>query len=67
MFYLECPEIVDEHIWKPEVVDQLQVDWDHGVLVGGVDLPGEALRDVKPRLSPHHIKIGTELHAVFLK
>ena len=66
LLYLECLEIVDEDIWKPEMVDELQVDRDHGARVGGVDLLGEALRNVQPRLPPHHVKIGTKLHAVFL-
>ena len=66
LLYLECLEIVDEDIWKPEMVDELQVDRDHGARVGGVDLLGEALGNVQPRLPPHHVKIGAKLHAVFL-
>ena len=34
LLYLESFEVVDEDVWKPELVDQLEVDWDHGVLVG---------------------------------
>ena len=66
LLYLECLEIVDEDIWKPKMVDELQVDRDHGARVGGVDLLGEGLGDVQPGLPPHHVKIATKLHTVFL-
>ena len=66
-FYLKCFKIVDEDIWQPEVVDELEVDGDHGARVGGVDLLGEALGDVQPGPPPHHVKIRAELDAVFLK
>ena len=49
------------------MIDELQVDGDHRVGVGGVDLPGEALGDVEPRLPPHDVKVRTEFHGVFLK
>ena len=49
------------------MVDELEVDGDHGAGVGGVDLLGEALGDVQPGLPPHHVKIRAELDAVFLK
>ena len=48
------------------MVDELQVDGDHGAGVRGVYLLGEALGDVQPGLPPHHVKIGAELDAVFL-
>ena len=66
-FYLECFKIVDEDIGQPEVVDELQVDGDHGARVRGVYLLGEALGDVQPGLPPHHVKIRAKLDAVFLK
>ena len=49
------------------MVDELQVDGDHGVDVSGVDLSAEALRNVQPGLSPHNIEVGTELNTVLLK
>ena len=60
IFYLECFEVVDEYVGKPELVDKLQVDRDHGALAqprAGVEVSQEDERDLQPRLPPHHIKV----------
>ena len=30
--HLESLEVVYEDVWEPELVDKLQVHWDHGLL-----------------------------------
>ena len=57
--YFESLEVVDENIWKPQLVDQLQVDRNHGLCgaVGVVQVSQEPFWDMKARLSPHHIEI----------
>ena len=31
IIHLECFEVVDENVWHPEVVDEVEVDWGQGV------------------------------------
>ena len=64
--YLESFEVIDEDIWQPEMIDQLQVDRDHGVTVAGVDVVQERVGDVQSGLLPHHVEVGAELDAVLL-
>ena len=65
---LESLKVVDEDIWKPELVDQLQVDRNHRLVgaAGGVEVGQEPLGDMKAGLRPHHVEIGAELHTVLL-
>ena len=59
-FYLESFEIVDEYIREPELVDQLEVDRNHGALAqagAGVEVIEEEAGDLQPGLSPHHIEV----------
>ena len=67
--YLESFEIVDENIGEPELVDKLQVDRNHGSLAQAgarVEVIEEEARDLQPGLTPHHIEVRAELHAVLL-
>ena len=66
--YLESLEIVDEDIGQPEVVDQLQVDRDHGLRGddGVVQLGQESLRDPQSRLLPQNVEVGTGANVIKL-
>ena len=49
------------------MVDELQVDGEHGVYVGDVEVAEVGVGDVQPGLLPHHVEVARELHAVLLK
>ena len=49
------------------MVDQLQVDGEHGVALGHVHVLQEGGGDVQARLRPHHIKVAAKLYTVLLK
>ena len=69
MVYLESLEIVDEDVGEPELVDELEVDGDHGALAevgAGVEVIEEEARDLQPRLPPHDVEVRAELHTVLL-
>ena len=69
--YLKRLEVVDENVWEPEFVDQLQVDRDEGLPgVGsraGIQLFQEPIGNVQPRLLPKNVEVAAERHRVFLK
>ena len=50
------------------MIDKLKIYGNHGLLREGcgVDVSQENLGNLKSRLCPHHIEVGTELNAVFL-
>ena len=52
-------QVVDKDIWEPELVDQLQVDRNHGLFRegGGVDVSQEHLWYLQSGLCPHHVKV----------
>ena len=68
MSYLESFQVVDEDVRQPELVHQLQVDGDHGLLgeAGGVHVGEEEGGDLQPGLRPHHVEVRTELDTVLL-
>lgn len=49
------------------MVDKLQVDGEHGVDVGDVEVAEIGVGDVEAGLLPHHVEVAGELHAVLLK
>ena len=59
-------EVVNENIRKPEVVDELQVDGEHGVDVGDVEVAEIGVGDVEAGLLPHHVEVAGELDTVLL-
>ena len=75
--HLECLQVVDEDVWQPEQVDQLQVDGYEGLRVNlwALLAPGPVVagvtqdpgRNVQPRLPPHDVKVGTKLDSIFLE
>ena len=48
------------------MVDEFQVDGEHGVYVGYVEVAEVGIGDVEPGLLPHYIEVTGEFHAVLL-
>jgi len=65
--YLESLE--DEDVWQPEVVDELEVDRDHGLRGddGVVQLGQEPLGDPESRLLPQDVEVRAEGDGVLLE
>ena len=63
---LKCFQVVDEDVGQPEVVDKLQVDGEHGVDVGDVEVAEIGVGDVEAGLLPHHVEVAGELDTVLL-
>ncbi len=67
---LEGLEVVDEDVWQPELVDQLQVDRVEGLRIEvlcEVELLEEGVGDAQARLLPQHVEVGAEGHGVLLR
>lgn len=67
LHHFERLEIVDEDIWKPELINQLQIDRDHCVGRRGIELLEKALRNMQARLLPQDVEVRAESHRVFLQ
>ena len=63
---LKCFQVVDEDVGQPEVVDKLQVDGEHGVYVGDVEVAEVGVGDVEAWLLPHDVEVAGELHTILL-
>ena len=68
MTNLESLEIVDKNVWQPEVIDQLEVDWDHCFrrCDGMIKFPQKSIRDTQSWLLPQNIEVRTKSDRVFL-
>ncbi len=72
LHHLEGLQVVDEDVWQPQLVDQLQVDRVERLrvqvaVVREVQLLKEGVRDPQPRLLPQHVEVRAERHGVLLK
>ena len=61
-------EVVDEYVWQPELLHELQVHGDEYLRLSPtlVPLPGPLGVHVQPVLHPLHVEVGRERDAVVL-
>ena len=52
LYNLEGLEVIYKDVWKPQLIDQLQIDRDHGVWRSGVQLLKKALGDMQAGFLP---------------
>ena len=67
LYNLEGLEVIYKDVWKPQLIDQLQIDRDHGVWRSGVQLLKKALGYMQAGLLPQDVEIRAESHRIFLK
>ena len=52
LYNLEGLEVIYKDVWKPQLIDQLQVDRNHCVRRRGIELTKKALGNMQARLLP---------------